>query len=63
MLQVEEMALQNLTLRRSDGVRIFYPITKLCKEPILNISRSANRWEGFKVTTISQLYGCSTTST
>ena len=49
MLQVEEMALQNLTLRRSDGVRIFYPITKLCKEPILNISRSANRWEGFKV--------------
>ena len=43
------MALQNLTLRRSDGVRIFYPITKLCKEPIFNISRSANRWEGFKV--------------
>lgn len=60
-LQVEEMALQNLTLRRSDGVRIFYPITKLCKEPIFNISRSANRWEGFKVAATPQLRGLGTT--
>ena len=42
------MALQNITLRRSDGVRIFYPIVKMCTEPIYNVSRSANRWEGFK---------------
>jgi small-conductance mechanosensitive channel len=46
--QVEEMALQNITLRRSDGVRIFYPIVKMCGEPIYNVTRSANRWEGFK---------------
>ena len=49
--QVEEMALQNLTLRRSDGVRIYYPIAKLCTEPIFNVTRSALRWEGFKVDT------------
>ena len=46
--QVEEMALQNITLRRSDGLRIFYPIVKLCTEPVFNVTRSANRWEGFK---------------
>ena len=46
--QVEEMALQNITLRRSDGLRIFYPIVKLCTEPVFNVTRSNNRWEGFK---------------
>ncbi|EIE26550.1 hypothetical protein COCSUDRAFT_39616 [Coccomyxa subellipsoidea C-169] len=47
--QVEEVALQNIVLRRADGVRIFFPITKLSVEPVLNVSRSNNRWEGFKV--------------
>ena len=48
-MQVEEVALQNIVLRRADGVRIFFPITKLSVEPVLNVSRSNNRWEGFKV--------------
>lgn len=48
-MQVEEVALQNVVLKRADGVRIFYPITKLAIEPVYNVSRSANRWEGFKV--------------
>ena len=48
-MQVEEVALQNVLLRRQDGVRIFFPITKLLVEPVLNVSRSNNRWEGFKV--------------
>ncbi|CAL8466858.1 g6394 [Coccomyxa elongata] len=47
--QVEEVALQNVVLRRSDGLRISFPITKLLAEPVFNVSRSNNRWEGFKV--------------
>jgi small-conductance mechanosensitive channel len=49
MVQVEEIALQNVLLRRADGIRLFYPISKLCLEPVMNVSRSGNRWEGFKV--------------
>lgn len=48
-LQVVEISLQCTLLQRWDGIRIYYPNTKLSTEPILNVSRSANRWEGFKV--------------
>jgi small-conductance mechanosensitive channel len=48
-MQVEEIHLQNTTLKRYDGIRIYYPNSKLLNEPIYNISRSANRWDAFKV--------------
>eukprot|EP00884_Botryococcus_braunii_P005990 jgi/Botrbrau1/15392/Bobra.43_2s0020.1 len=47
--QVEEIHLQNTTFKRYDGVKIYYPTSKLVTEPIFNISRSANRWDSFKV--------------
>ena len=49
MLQVVEISLQCTLFQRWDGIRITYPNAKLSTEPILNVSRSANRWEGFKV--------------
>lgn len=52
-MQVEELALQNVMLRRADGLRLFYPLSKLCLEPVMNVSRSSNKWEGYKV--LSQL--------
>lgn len=48
-----EISLQCTLFQRWDGIRIYYPNARLSTEPILNVSRSANRWEGFKV---SQLF-------
>lgn len=50
-MQVVEISLQCTLFQRWDGIRITYPNAKLSTEPILNVSRSANRWEGFKVCT------------
>lgn len=47
--QVMEISLQCTLFQRWDGIRIYYPNARLSGEPILNVSRSANRWEGFKV--------------
>ncbi|KAK9844135.1 hypothetical protein WJX81_005562 [Elliptochloris bilobata] len=46
--QVESIALQATTLLRWDGVKIWYPNAKLLLEPVMNVARSNNRWEGFK---------------
>lgn len=48
-MQVVEISLQCTLFQRWDGIRIYYPNAKLSMEAILNITRSANRWEGFKV--------------
>lgn len=48
-LQVVEISLQCTLFQRWDGIRIYYPNAKLSSEAILNVTRSANRWEGFKV--------------
>lgn len=47
--QVVEISLQCTLFQRWDGIRIYYPNARMSTEPILNVSRSANRWEGFKV--------------
>ena len=47
--QVLEMALNNVVLQQANGIKVFYPITRMFTEPVYNVSRSANRWEGFRV--------------
>ena len=47
--QVEEIALQYTQVVRYDGVKIWYPNYVLCAGAIMNITRSAKRWESFKV--------------
>ena len=47
--QVLEMALNNVVLQQANGIKVFYPITRMFTEPMYNVSRSANRWEGFRV--------------
>ncbi|KAK9823582.1 hypothetical protein WJX72_003976 [[Myrmecia] bisecta] len=47
--KVEEIALQNTILLRWDGVKIWQPNHILSNGAVMNVSRSANRWEGFKV--------------
>lgn len=37
---MEEIALLNTTLVRSDGRRVWYPNAKLVLDPLVNISRS-----------------------
>lgn len=44
-LQVVKISLQCTLLQRWEGNRIPYPNTKCSTEPIMNVSRSANRWE------------------
>ncbi|KAK9829569.1 hypothetical protein WJX72_006541 [[Myrmecia] bisecta] len=46
---VEEIALLNTTLLRWDGARILYPNSKLNSDQLINVSRSANKGEVFKV--------------
>ena len=48
-LQVEEMALNNIVLQQANGIKVFYPITRMFTEPLYNVTRSSNRWEGFRV--------------
>lgn len=49
MWQVEEIALNNTVLKRTDGCRVWYPNSMMNVQPVLNVSRSDNRWEFFKV--------------
>ena len=49
VLQVEEMALNNIVLSQANGIKVFYPITRMFTEPLYNVTRSSNRWEGFRV--------------
>ena len=46
---VEEIALQYTMVQRYDGVRIWWPNHVLCNGAVMNISRSAFRWESYKV--------------
>jgi len=48
-MQVEEMALNNIVLQQANGIKVFYPITRMFTEPLYNVTRSSNRWEGFRV--------------
>ena len=48
-VQVEEIMLLNTTVRRWDGVRCYYPTAMLNAAPLLNLSRSENHVEAFKV--------------
>ncbi len=41
--------LLNTTVRRWDGVRCYYPTAMLNAAPLLNLSRSENHVEAFKV--------------
>ena len=43
------MALNNIVLKQANGIRVFYPITRMFTEPLYNVTRSSNRWEGFRV--------------
>lgn len=47
--KVEEIALLNTIFVRWDGIKIWYPNVKLSSEAVMNVARSNNRWEGFKV--------------
>lgn len=47
--QVEEIALNMTILKRWDGGRIWYPNSMINTVPILNVTRSENKWEFFKV--------------
>ncbi len=51
-VQVEEIALNMTVLKRWDGCRIWYPNSMINVVPILNITRSENKWEFFKVDSI-----------
>ena len=51
--QVEEIALNNTVLKRWDGSRIWYPNAMINVVPILNITRSDNKWEFFKVSLLA----------
>ena len=53
--QVEEIALQYTQVVRYDGVKIWYPNYVLCAGAVMNITRSAKRWESFKVLLLCQL--------
>jgi len=50
---VEEIALNMTVLKRWDGCRIWYPNSLINVVPILNITRSENKWEFFKVCAIA----------
>lgn len=45
---VEEIALQYTLVQRYDGVRIWWPNHVLAAGAVMNISRSAFRWESYK---------------
>ena len=44
-MQVEEIALVNCIVRRWDGARIWWPNSLLDTYPLINLSRSNNKWE------------------
>ena len=48
-VQVEEITLNATIVRCSDGGRMWYSNTKLAASNLINLSRSDNRHESFKV--------------
>ena len=48
-VQVEEIALVNCVVRRWDGARIWWPNVLLDSYPLVNLSRSNNKWESVEV--------------
>lgn len=46
---VEEIGLLNTVVVRWDGVKLWLPNVRLAEAPLPNVSRSNDRWEGFKV--------------
>lgn len=49
LAQVEEIALLNTVLVRWDGARLWFPNARLNAESLLNLTRSNNKAESFKV--------------
>lgn len=47
--QVEEISLTTTTLRGADMVRQYFPNTRMTGSSIVNLSRSDNKYEIFKV--------------
>jgi small-conductance mechanosensitive channel len=56
VVQVEEISLQNCVLKRWDGARIWYPNTVMLAAPVINMARSACKWESFTVTSLRCLH-------
>lgn len=52
LFQVEEITLNATIVRRSDGGRMWYSNTKLATSNVINLSRSDNKYESFKVSTM-----------
>lgn len=46
---MEEIGLLNTVVVRWDGVKLWLPNARLAAEAVPNVSRSEDRWEGFKV--------------
>ena len=51
------MALNNIILQQANGIKVFYPITRMFTEPLYNVTRSSNRWEGFRVSRLCSVTG------
>ena len=49
LVWVEEIALVNCVVRRWDGARIWWPNVLLDAYPLINLSRSNNKWESVEV--------------
>ena len=49
LVWVEEIALVNCVVRRWDGARIWWPNVLLDTYPLINLSRSNNKWESVEV--------------
>lgn len=51
---MEEISLATTTIRGADCVRQYYPNTKMTASSIVNLSRSDNKYEIFKVRATQQ---------
>lgn len=49
LVWVEEIALVTCVLRRWDGARLWWPNNLLSANPLINLSRSNNKWEDLEV--------------
>ena len=50
---MEEIALVTCVLRRWDGARLWWPNNLLDSNPLINLSRSNNKWEDCEVHLLS----------
>ena len=55
LVWVEEIALVNCVVRRWDGARIWWPNVLLDTYPLINLSRSNNKWESVEVRFLGSL--------